>query len=203
MFGATRLLPPQPRPGLLDAQPPGVHPSLEPVSLLLSPRPGLFREAAWKVSVRLFARTMLGICVLGLVSVPALGVEPQHLEGIWHGELSGAEVLWHFEAASKGRLDGRRATWNVSGDSLLVEFEPLGDSNPSEKAVYRFVASDTHATYRRLFIYGFDLGQSGLLLTREISEDDMARLQAAVKAGSPAAAPVAAPIGARAAPARQ
>ena len=145
---------------------------------------------------------MLGILVLGLGSANAFGTEPEHLEGIWHGERSGAEVLWRFEAAGKLRLDGRRATWKVSGDSLLVEFEPLRDSDPSEKAVYRFVASDPNAAHRRLFVYGFDLGQNGLLLTREISEDDLARLQAAIKVGSATASvPISAPAAARTAPA--
>lgn len=132
--------------------------------------------------MRRFAPILLGICVLGLVG-PALATEPQQLEGIWHGDQNGAEVVWRFDAAGRLKLDGRRASWKVSGDSLLVEFEPLGNSNCGEKAVYRFVASDPNATYRRLFVYGFDLGQNGLLLTREISDEDLARLQAAVKIG--------------------
>ncbi len=153
--------------------------------------------------MRRSAPTLLGICVLGLVST-ALAVEPQQLEGTWHGEQSGAEVVWRFDLAGKLKLDGRRASWKVTGDSLLVEFEPLGDSGSSEKAVYRLVASDPHATYRRLFVYGFDLGQNGLLLTREISDAELARLQAAVKIGGQTApTQAAAPVGARTASPRQ
>jgi hypothetical protein len=139
----------------------------------------------------------MGIAVLAAGS-PAFGTEPRHFLGTWHGEQSGAEVVWQFDL-TKLKLDGRRADWKVSGDSLVVEFEPLGDSATGERAVYHFVVSDPSSTYRRLFLYGFDLGQAGLLLTREMSDGELARLQAAVKIGGQAAAgpasapPVAAP----------
>jgi len=134
--------------------------------------------------VRLLARTVVGICILACAATAASALEAQHFEGTWVGDRNGNEVVWRFDVDGSMRLDGRRAHWRSRADSLLVEFEPPdGDGSSSENAVYRFVASDPAVGYRRLFVYGFDLGQSGVLLTRRVSDEEMARLQSAVKVG--------------------
>ena len=136
------------------------------------------------VSVRLFAPTFVGICVLALCSSGAVA-QPDNLEGTWIGERSGAEVVWTIRADGRLRLDGRRGHWSVSNDTLVVEFEPLDGSDGSgERAVYRFMASDPRIGHRRLFVYGFDLGAEGVLFTRKVSDEELARLQAAMKIGN-------------------
>ena len=138
--------------------------------------------------MRSFARTAVVLCILGCGANAALGMEAQHFEGTWLGERNGIEVVWQFDAEGHLRSDGRRASWVAHSDSLLVEFEPPSPDASSEKAVYRFVGSDPSLGHRRLFIYGFDLGQSGILLTRKVSDEDLARLQSAVKVGTGAGA---------------
>jgi len=159
------------------------------------------------VSVRLFAPAIVGICVLALFST-ASAFEPESLAGTWIGERSGNEIVWTIEADGRVRLEGRRGHWLVSSDTLVVEFESLDSSETSgERAVYRFMASDPRVGHRLLFVYGFDLGPDGVLFTRQVSEEDLARLQAAVKIGSSPPGPLvgepphAAPGGTGAAPA--
>lgn len=121
--------------------------------------------------------------MLACASTAAFALEARQFEGTWVGDRSGNEIVWRFNVDGSMRLDGRRAHWLSRADSLLVEFEPPdGDGSASEKAVYRFVASDPAVGYRRLFVYGFDLGQTGILLTRRVSDEEMARVQSAVKA---------------------
>ena len=112
-------------------------------------------------------------------------MDATHFEGTWVGDRDGYEMVWRFDADGHLRMDGRRARWVARQDTLLVEFEPPDDSSAStEKAVYQFVGSDPELAHRRLFIYGFDLGKSGVLLTRRASDEDLARLQSAVKVGT-------------------
>lgn len=138
--------------------------------------------------MRLLARTVAVICILAVGTTAAFGLEARQFEGTWIGDRNGTEMVWRFDADGLLRLDGRRAHFSVRADSILVEFEPAGGpGSSSERAVYRFVASDPTVGYRRLFVYGFDLGQMGVLLTRRVSDEELARLQSAVKA-APAAA---------------
>jgi len=176
------------------------------VSLLHSPRPGLRLKATLVVSVRLFAAAIVGICVFAL-GTAAAAFEPETLTGTWIGERSGNEVVWTIEADGRLRMEGRRGRWITSSDTLVVEFESLdGNEASAERAVYRFMASDPRVGHRRLFVYGFDLGAEGVLFTRQVSEEDLARLQAAVKVGGASQSPFAdetapiAPGAARSAP---
>jgi hypothetical protein len=126
----------------------------------------------------------VGICILVAAATAVSALELRHFEGTWVGDRNGSEMVWRFDTDGLMRLDGRRAHWSTRADSILVEFDPPdGDGSSSEKAVYRFIASDPTVGYRRLFVYGFDLGQVGVLLTRRVSDEDMARLQSTMKAG--------------------
>jgi hypothetical protein len=121
----------------------------------------------------------------------ASAFEPESLTGTWIGERSGMEIVWTIEADGRVRLEGRRGHWIVSSDTLVVEFDALdGSATSGERAVYRFMASDPRVGHRRLFVYGFDLGPDGVLFTRQVSEEELARLQAAVKVGTPPPAPI-------------
>lgn len=93
----------------------------------------------------------------------------QRMVGTWHGERYGMDVTWRFEANGRMRLEERAATWQLTGDSLVVDFEPLGESG-RERAVYLYLLSDLEYGPRRMFIRGFDLGSGGVLLTRERDE---------------------------------
>ncbi len=127
----------------------------------------------------------MGLCLIVVSASTAGALETAHFEGTWIGERNGYEMVWRFDADGHMRMDGRRARWVTRQDSLLVEFEPPDDSSAStENAVYQYVGSDPQLSHRRLFIYGFDLGKSGVLLTRKVSEEELARLQSAVKTGS-------------------
>lgn len=150
---------------------------------LAFPTPGLRLIATLVVSVRLFRLTIMGFCVLATLSV-ASAEEPENLLGTWIGERSGNEVEWTLESGGRLRLEGRLGHWSTSHDTLVVEFESLdGQPGTAERAVYRYMASDPRVGHRRLFVYGFDLGAEGLFFTRKVSDEDLARLQAAVKVG--------------------
>jgi hypothetical protein len=141
--------------------------------------------------VRPFTHVAMGLCLLAASTGTARAMEAMHFEGTWVGDRDGYEMVWRFDADGHLRMDGRRARWIARQDTLLVEFEPPDDkSATTEKAVYQFVGSDPELAHRRLFIYGFDLGKSGVLLTRRASDEDLARLQSAVKVGTaPAGSP--------------
>lgn len=112
-------------------------------------------------------------------------MDAAHFEGTWVGDRDGYEMVWRFDADGHMRMDGRRARWVARQDTLLVEFEPPDDSSTTtEKAIYLFVGSDPQLSHRRLFVYGFDLGKGGVLLTRRASDEDLARVQSAVKVGT-------------------
>ncbi|HZL85205.1 MAG TPA: hypothetical protein VFD07_07500 [Candidatus Krumholzibacteria bacterium] len=141
--------------------------------------------------MRPFTHVAMGLCLLAASTGTARAMEAMHFEGTWVGDRDGYEMVWRFDADGHLRMDGRRARWIARQDTLLVEFEPPDDkSATTEKAVYQFVGSDPELAHRRLFIYGFDLGKSGVLLTRRASDEDLARLQSAVKVGTaPAGSP--------------
>jgi hypothetical protein len=93
------------------------------------------------------------------------------LSGSWIGLLSGVEVEWEIDDSGRLRRDGRAADYAVSGDSLIVRFDPPAQApagTPRETAVYRFLASQPDDQGQaRLLIYGFDLGRHGVYLIRE------------------------------------
>ena len=127
----------------------------------------------------------MGLCLIVVSTSTAGALDAVHFEGTWTGDRNGYEMVWRFDADGQMRMDGRRARWAARHDSLLVEFEPPDDNSTStEKAVYQFVGSDPQLAHRRLFIYGFDLGKTGVLLTRKTSDEDLASLQSSVKIGT-------------------
>ncbi|MFQ5601013.1 MAG: hypothetical protein ACE5G2_10735, partial [Candidatus Krumholzibacteriia bacterium] len=106
-----------------------------------------------------------------LAAGPGHALEPEQLSGTWIGECStGQEVVWRLDALGGLRVDDRPATYELTGDTLVVHFEPVDDLGPSgsgEIAVYHVLASSPGSGPRRLFIYGFDLGPRGIFLECE------------------------------------
>jgi len=93
------------------------------------------------------------------------------LSGSWIGLLNGVEVVWELDDVGRLRRDGRAADYEVSGDSLIVRFDPPSQAppgTPRETAIYRFLASQPDQGQARLLIYGFDLGRHGVYLIRNV-----------------------------------
>ena len=92
--------------------------------------------------------------------------------GTWSGKRSGMPVLWRFQSDGRMQLEERGAQWSIHNDTLVVDFEPLGESGMTERAVYLYLTSNPQHGPRRIFVRGFDLGLHGLLLTREPETPD-------------------------------
>jgi hypothetical protein len=94
------------------------------------------------------------------------------LDGSWVGSRNGVAVSWELSTDGRLRLDGRGADYRVHGDTLTVLFDRVDPDAPVETAIYRFTPEEGTA---RIFVYGFDLGRQGLVLTRtrrdEVAED--------------------------------
>lgn len=92
------------------------------------------------------------------------------LHGSWVGIVKDVEVVWQLDEGGRLRLDGRPADYQISGDSLIVRFDPPPQADttaPRETAIYRFLVSLPERGPARLFVYGFDLGKHGVYLVRE------------------------------------
>jgi hypothetical protein len=121
------------------------------------------------------------VLLIGLLATGALGIDPDWLTGRWVGERDGLEIVWELDDAGRLRAGERTASWEVSADTLVVTFDPVASGGAGEIAVYRVFASPPEQVLRRLFVYGFDLGDSGLHLT--LHDPDAALQRAATMAG--------------------
>ena len=119
----------------------------------------------------LHAGRIFFVLVTSIASVAAAvapSPAPCHrIVGEWVGEMDGEFVVWNFDAEGRARLNERCAVFAVSHDTLRVTYDaPLraAADTPAEVAIYRFLASDPQQGPSRLFVYGFDLGKSGVWL---------------------------------------
>lgn len=94
------------------------------------------------------------------------------IAGTWNGTRQGYPVTWRFRPDGRAYVEDRSAAWSVLEDTLRVDFDPIGESNMTERAVYRCLVSNPGRGPRRMYLLGFDLGNDGLLLTREFDPND-------------------------------
>lgn len=138
--------------------------------------------------VRLMLRLVVCCCALVVCEIgvgsPARAEEEKAaplaalLHGVWEGQRDGTTVVLELDGEARLRLDGRPADFEIRSDTLLVRFDAIGlagSASDRETAVYRFMASVSPNGPSRLYVYGFDLGRTGVQLTRapepEPSED--------------------------------
>ncbi|UCE04011.1 MAG: hypothetical protein JSW67_07520 [Candidatus Latescibacterota bacterium] len=123
------------------------------------------------------------VLLVGFLATGALGIDPDWLTGRWVGERDGLEVVWELDEAGRLRAGSRTASWEVSADTLVVTFDPVSSDAAGEIAVYRVFASPPDQVLRRLFVYGFDLGESGLHLTLHDPDAALQRATPAMASG--------------------
>jgi hypothetical protein len=117
---------------------------------------------------------LLVVCLLAAGTAVAAKDAPEKLalDGSWVGSRNGVAVTWELSTDGRLRLDGRGADYRVHGDTLTVLFDRVDPNAPTETAIYRFTPEEGTA---RIFVYGFDLGRQGMVLTRtrrdEVAED--------------------------------
>ena len=108
-------------------------------------------------------RARVFVFCLVLATVSPLAAADVALDGSWTGWRNGTTVSWQLSDDGRLRMDGRGADYVVSGDSLLVTFDSVDPGAKPETAIYRFTPEDG---VTRLFVYGFDLGRQGVVLSR-------------------------------------
>jgi hypothetical protein len=100
------------------------------------------------------------------------GADSSRLDGTWVGTTdAGQTVVWQV-GSGRLRIDGRPADLEIRSDTLVVRFDPSPGhrGEARETAVYRYLASNGHQVPARLFVFGFDLGKTGIHLVRETPE---------------------------------